>query len=73
MKLSVLHGTAHEIFALVFGSSTLAEIAGCFSFWGWLRPGKSLLWTLPGVGSLGIFAFALTRIDAVWLRVVPTL
>ena len=40
------------------------EIAGCFAFWAWLRLGKSVLWTLPGVLSLILFALVLTRIDS---------
>lgn len=44
--------------------AALGEIAGCFSFWAWLRLSKSPLWTVPGVVSLVGFALALTRIDA---------
>ena len=44
--------------------AALAEIAGCFAFWAWLRLGKSPVWTAPGVASLILFAMALTRIDA---------
>jgi len=40
------------------------EIAGCFAFWAWLRLGRSMLWTLPGVLSLILFALVLTRIDS---------
>jgi small multidrug resistance family-3 protein len=40
------------------------EIAGCFSFWAWLRLARSRLWIAPGVVALLIFAWALTRIDA---------
>ena len=40
------------------------EIAGCFAFWAWLRLGKSVLWTLPGLLSLVLFALVLTRIDS---------
>ncbi len=40
------------------------EIAGCFAFWAWLRLGRSVLWTLPGVLSLIVFALVLTRIDS---------
>jgi small multidrug resistance family-3 protein len=39
------------------------EIAGCFSFWAWLRLGKSPLSLLPGMASLALFAYLLTRID----------
>lgn len=40
------------------------EIAGCFAFWAWVRLGKSVLWTLPGVIALVLFALLLTRIDS---------
>ncbi len=49
--------------ALVYAVSALAEIAGCFSFWAWLRLGKSPFWLLPGVASLVLFAFLLTLVD----------
>lgn len=44
--------------------AAFAEIGGCFAFWAWLRLGKSPLWLLPGMVSLALFAWALTRIDA---------
>ena len=44
--------------------AAIAEIAGCFAFWAWLRFGKSVLWLVPGVASLVLFAFLLTRIDS---------
>jgi len=43
--------------------AALAEIAGCFAFWAWLRLDKSALWLLPGMLSLALFAWLLTRID----------
>ena len=42
----------------------LCEIAGCFSFWVWLRLGRSALWVAPGVVSLILFAALLTRVEA---------
>lgn len=50
--------------AIWFGVAALAEIAGCFAFWAWLRNGASALWLIPGVGALVVFAWALTRVDA---------
>ena len=50
--------------AFLFTIAALAEIAGCFAFWSWLRNGKSALWLAPGAASLVIFALLLTRIDA---------
>ena len=44
--------------------AAVAEIAGCFAFWAWLRLGRSALWTVPGAASLILFAWALTRVDA---------
>ena len=49
--------------AYLYLGAALAEIAGCFSFWAWLRLGKSIYWIVPGVLALAVFAFLLTRID----------
>ena len=43
--------------------AALGEIGGCFAFWAWLRMQKSVLWTIPGLVLLVVFALALTRID----------
>ncbi len=43
--------------------AAFAEIGGCFAFWAWLRLDKTPLWLVPGMGSLALFAWALTRID----------
>lgn len=48
----------------IYVGAALAEIAGCFAFWAWLRLERSALWLLPGVISLVLFALLLTRIDA---------
>ncbi|GGF08667.1 UPF0060 membrane protein [Aliidongia dinghuensis] len=50
-------------FAAAVGAA-LAEIAGCYAVWAWLRLGRSPLWLVPGAVSLALFAFLLTRIDA---------
>ena len=47
-------------------AAAIAEIAGCFAFWAWLRLGKAAWWALPGALSLVVFALLLTRIDAVF-------
>lgn len=47
----------------VYAGAALAEIAGCFSFWAWLRLGKSPLWLAPGMASLALFAWLLTLVD----------
>jgi small multidrug resistance family-3 protein len=44
--------------------AAFAEIGGCFAFWAWLRLAKSAAWLVPGMGSLAVFAFALTKIDS---------
>jgi len=48
----------------VYVCAALAEIAGCFAFWAWLRLGKSPLWLLPGMVSLALFAWLLTLVDS---------
>jgi len=47
-----------------YGLAALAEIAGCFAFWSWLRLGRSVWWLVPGLLALVLFAWALTRVDA---------
>ena len=48
---------------LIYPLAALAEIAGCFSFWAWLRLDKSVWWVAPGMVSLAIFAWLLTLVD----------
>lgn len=50
--------------ALVYIGAALAEIAGCFAFWAWLRMDKSPWWLAPGMMSLALFAYLLTKVDA---------
>ena len=47
----------------IYALAALAEIAGCFAFWAWARLGRSALWLVPGMLSLALFAWALTRIE----------
>jgi small multidrug resistance family-3 protein len=47
---------------LIYAAAALAEIAGCFAFWAWLRSGASMLWLIPGVAALIAFALLLTLI-----------
>ena len=49
------------LFAYILAA--IAEIAGCFAFWAWLRLDKSPLWLIPGVAALILFAWALTLIE----------
>jgi small multidrug resistance family-3 protein len=44
--------------------AALAEIAGCFAFWAWLRLDKLAWWLAPGIASLMLFAYLLTLVDA---------
>ena len=46
-------------------AAAIAEIAGCFAFWAWLRLDRSALWVIPGIACLALFAYLLTRIDSV--------
>ena len=48
----------------LFLLAAVCEIFGCFAFWSWLRLGRSPLLILPGVLSLILFAWSLTRVDA---------
>lgn len=48
---------------LIFLAAAIAEIGGCFAFWGWLRLGKTPLWLVPGCCCLLLFAYLLTLID----------
>ena len=47
----------------VYVLAAVAEIAGCFAFWAWLRNGAASLWLLPGMASLALFAWLLTKVD----------
>ena len=48
---------------LYYAGAAVAEIAGCFAFWAWLRLDRSPLWLIPGLAALVAFAFLLTRVD----------
>ena len=50
--------------ALAYIAAALAEIAGCFAFWAWLRLDRSPWWIAPGMVSLALFAWLLTLVDA---------
>ncbi|WP_276309814.1 YnfA family protein [Phenylobacterium deserti] len=47
-----------------YAMAAAAEIAGCFAFWAWLRLERSPLWLIPGMASLALYAFLLTRVDS---------
>jgi small multidrug resistance family-3 protein len=50
---------------VIYIAAAIAEIAGCYSFWAWLRLGKPMWWIIPGCVSLALFAYLLTLIDSV--------
>ena len=49
---------------VAFVVAAFFEIGGCFTFWMWLRNGRSSAYAALGVASLILFAVALTRVDA---------
>ena len=53
-----------KFWLLTYLGAAIAEIAGCFAFWAWLRQGQSILWLIPGIASLALFAWLLTLVDA---------
>lgn len=48
----------------IYIAAGLAEIAGCFAFWAWLKLDRSAWWLVPGALSLALFAYLLTWIDS---------
>ena len=48
----------------LYALAALAEIAGCFAVWAWMRLGASALWLVPGLVSLAAFAWLLTLAPA---------
>ncbi|MDB6096512.1 MAG: hypothetical protein JWM09_790 [Francisellaceae bacterium] len=54
----------HFITLFSFFIAAVTVVAGCFSFWAWLKLNKSFLWLIPGSISLLIFAYCLTFIDS---------
>lgn len=46
----------------IYPLAALAEIAGCFAFWAWLKLDRSPWWLVPGVASLIAFAWLLTLV-----------
>ncbi|MGV0910336.1 YnfA family protein [Martelella sp. FOR1707] len=49
---------------VIYAGAAIAEIAGCFAFWAWLRMDRSALWVVPGVASLICFAWLLTLVES---------
>ena len=44
----------------VYAAAAVAEIAGCFAVWAWLRLDKPMWWLVPGIALLAGFAWLLT-------------
>ncbi|MBC2775370.1 YnfA family protein [Rhizobium sp. AQ_MP] len=49
---------------IIYPLAALAEIAGCFAFWAWLKLDRSVLWLVPGLLSLAAFAWLLTFVPS---------
>ena len=45
--------------------AAVAEIAGCFAFWAWLRLDKPAWWLIPGGAALILFAYLVTLVDGI--------
>ena len=41
---------------VLYLAAALAEIAGCFAFWSWLRLDRPVWWLVPGLAALALFA-----------------
>lgn len=48
---------------VIYVLAAMAEIGGCFSFWLWLREGKSAWWLMPAMLCLALFGWLLTLVD----------
>lgn len=48
----------------LYAVAAALEIFGCYTFWLWLRLGRSAAWLLAGMASLALFAVALTQIES---------
>jgi small multidrug resistance family-3 protein len=44
-------------------AAALAEIAGCFAFWAWLRLHQPVWWIIPGLAALALFGYLLTFVE----------
>ncbi len=50
--------------AFAYIGAALAENAGCYAFWAWLRLDKSVWWIVPGMAARAWFPWLLTLVDA---------
>lgn len=49
---------------IAYVGAAVAEIAGCFAFWAWLRLERSPWWLTPGKASLDLFAYLPTLVES---------
>src|SRR5690606_26958998 len=56
-------GVETPVTGLIYIGAAVAEIAGCFAFWAWLKLDKSPLWLIPGLIALAAFAYLLTLVE----------
>ncbi|WP_373486696.1 YnfA family protein [Blastomonas sp.] len=47
----------------IYALAALAEIAGCFAFWEYLRSDRQVWLLVPGIAALLLFAWLLTLVD----------
>ena len=67
MEADTAHARPYDVAVqsvIIYMGAALAEIAGCYAFWAWLRMSKSALWLLPGCACLVLFAYLLTEVDS---------
>ncbi|MEO8531632.1 MAG: YnfA family protein [Deltaproteobacteria bacterium] len=50
--------------SLLYLAAAFAEIGGCFAVWLWWREGKSMIWIVPGLALLTLFAWLLALVPA---------
>ncbi|SFD09912.1 small multidrug resistance family-3 protein [Bosea sp. CRIB-10] len=48
----------------IYAGAALAEIAGCFAFWAWLKLDRPVWWLVPGMVALAAFAWLLTLVES---------
>ena len=56
-------GEKHLATLVIYIGAAIAEIAGCFAIWAIVRNGASVLWLIPGMLSLALFGWLLTKVD----------
>lgn len=49
---------------IIYIAAAFFEIFGCFAFWNYFKLHKSIYWLIPGIFSLIVFAYLLTKVQA---------